>query len=453
MMVILLEVLERIMSHEKKFSNITPLLWVMLFDHTCLNMTFPILTLLFFDAQSRLFSPDIDSSIRSLWYGLCIAIPHIINILCTPVMSILSDEWGRKKILCFATFGAFLFAITAALGVIFGMLSLLFLGRLIQGAFSRTNPIAQAVVGDLCSREDKLVAMGYLQTAISVGAFIGPIIGGYFANQFFFQKINFSGPFFIAALLGAISFILSLTIFKETLDQRKREISLGDRFNFFRLKQVLLKPNVIKISIILLLLQISWSLYYQFIPPIIKTQLNFDAHALGFFVGLIAFWLAMATLFGIKWLQRLFSQNQILLISIYAVLLGTLLSMIGLSFKEWHALIWLAAIPTSIGDVIAYSCLTALYSDAVSKPEQGKVMAICFTVVAIVWALTAMLGGILMSRLTPLPLMVAPLPILFALFLLQSSFGRSLFIAMPDSNPLLNPVALPPLLKDESNHL
>lgn len=435
---------------KKKAASIFPLLWIMLFDHTALNMTFPVLTLLFFDAQSNLFSPGTDAATRSLWYGLCVAIPHILNMIFTPILSILSDELGRKKILSVATFGAFLFALTAGFGVMLGLLSLVLLGRIIQGAFSRTNPIAQAIVGDV-SYSHKIISMGYLQTAISLGAFIGPILGGYFASKFFFQTINFSAPFFIAAFCGAISFILTLTIFQETLRIEHNRL-IKKSFPLQGIKKVLKMPEVLRLSIILFLLQCSWSLYYQFIPPIIKTQLHFNAHHLGLFVGLIALWLGLATTFGIKWLQRFFSLDRMLLFSIYLVLVGSCFTLAGLYFKDnFPLLIWIASIPLSVGDVIAYATLTVLYSDNVSKPEQGKVMAICFSVVALVWSFTAMLGGLLMGWITISPLVITPIPVLIAILLLHASFGKKIFNAAPVPGPPANLATLPHPPKAELN--
>jgi MFS family permease len=101
---------------QKKFS-LYPLLWVMLFDHTSLNITFPVLTLIFFDAQSSLFAADSSHSVRSMWYGLAVAVPHLVNIVVTPLLSALSDEYGRKKILFVGTLGA-------PLGIIFSVLLL-----------------------------------------------------------------------------------------------------------------------------------------------------------------------------------------------------------------------------------------------------------------------------------------------------------------------------------------
>lgn len=403
--------------------RIYSLLWIMFFDHTCLNITFPVLTLLFFDMQSSLFTNNISHAERSMWYGLCVAIPHIINIIFTPILSALSDEFGRKKILLVGTLGAVLFALTAALGILWGMLSILLLGLLIRGAFSRTNPVAQAIIGDISSKETKVLNMGYLQAAISIGAFIGPIIGGYFANRLLFSTMNFSLPFFIAAIFAGISFLLTLIIFQET-HRTQRTSRSWNNFNLYRFKKIFTHPDVWRISIILLLSQISWSIYYQFIPPILKTELNFNANELGFFVGLIAFWLAFATIIGINILQRFFTLQQMLMLSVYLVFIGSLLTLLSVT-QRWLFFIWLSAIPTAIGDVIAYSCLIAMYSNAVDKPEQGKVMGICFIVVAIIWALTGMLGGLLMSAYSLLPLIIAPVGIFMAIGFLHSRFWRT----------------------------
>ncbi len=402
----------------------------MLFDHTSLNITFPVLTLLFFDAQSSLFAADTSHAVRSMWYGLCISVPNIVNIIVTPILSALSDEFGRKKIIFIGALGALIFAVTAAFGILWGSLSILFYSCVLRGAFSRTNPIAQAVIGDISPREKKVLYMGYLQTAISMGAFIGPVMGGFFANQFLFAQLNFSLPFFIAGIVAAVSCILTLSIFKETLVKKQTHSPWGE-FNWQTIKKVFAYPAVLRISAILLLSQISWSMYYQFIPPVLKTVLHVDSHQLGLFVGLIALWLALATTFGIRLLDRFFSMQQILALSLYLVLLGTVATFLFFLLpldSKWTLLIWVAAIPTAVGDVIAFSCITALYSDVVEKQEQGKVMGVCFIVIAFIWSFTAMLGGMLMSINPLLPLIVAPVGILLAIGLLHSGFNRKMLV-------------------------
>lgn len=395
----------------------------MVFDHTSLNMTFPILTMIFFDPMSHFFSAESSFAERSMWYGLCISTPHLMNILFTPLLSTLSDAFGRKKILLLGILGAMIFALTAALGVYGGCFSLLIIGLLIRGAFSRTNPIAQAIVGDISNKELKVLHMGYLQGAISMGAFLGPMIGGYFANRYFFATLNFSLPFFMAAFIASISLILTGILFKESLPEKNRH-GIRHHFHYPNIKKILQHPGVWPILIILLLSQISWAMYYQYIPPILKTAFQFTAGQLGIFLGLIAVWLTIATVLGINILQRFFTLTEMLLQSIYTILLGLILTIIGF-YMHWTGLVWLAAIPTAMGDVVAYSCLVAFFSNTVDRSEQGKAMGICFIIVAMTWALTGVAGGFMMSVHPLLPLIIAPLPLLVVIGLLRPTHFKN----------------------------
>lgn len=411
------------MTTEKK--TIRSLLGIIFLDQTYITVTFPLITLIFFDAQSRLFPPDTSYAVRSLWYGVCVALPNIINIFFAPTLSALSDECGRKKILIIEIFSAFIFTLTVGIGVYYGILGFIFLGFVIRGAFSRTNPTALTIIGDTAPREKKILYMGYLQFAISVGASLGPILGGYFASRLWFARFNFSLPFFMGAALALLNTVFALYLIKETL--KKRET----RFNFQALKQVIMHPDVLRISLVLFLIQISWSTYYQFIPPILKTVYGFDSNQLGLFIGMIAFWLAAATGFWMKILHRFLNVRQILLVSVYLVLAGLLINLLACSgvLPGETLFVWIGAIPVATGDVIAYSCLTGLYSNAVAPEKQGKVMGVSFIIVSSAWAATGFLGGILLSISPLLPLIVAPLGVTCLVMLMHADFGRKLVLS------------------------
>ena len=415
------------MTSEKK--TIRSLLGIIFIDQTYLTLTFPLLTLLFFDSQSRLFPADTPFATRSMWYGLGVALPNIINIFFAPALSALSDEFGRKKILIIEIFSALIFTLTVGLGVYLGRLELIFLGFIVKGAGSRTNPTALAIIGDTAPQENKILYMGYLQFATSVGASVGPILGGYFANRFFFTELNFSPAFFLAAGLALINIFLASFILRETLKKRENNIA-WEECNFQAIKQIITHPDVLRISLILLLIQISWSTYYQFIPPLLKTRYGFDSHQLGWFIGMIACWLAVTAGIGIKILHHYLNVRQMLLISIYLILAGLIITLLACAelLPFGSLLVWVGAIPTAAGDVIAYSCLTALYSNTVAHEKQGKVMGVSFIIVASVWAITGFVGGLLMSISPLLPLIMAPSGIIASLILVHANFGRKLVL-------------------------
>lgn len=406
-------------STEKSFKA---LLAIMLFDHTCVNITFPLLTLIFFDPESSLtLLKGTDEGTRSLWYGLCVSIPYIIALFSGPYLSMLSDTTGRRKILLLTSLGGAALAFTSGLGVLTGAISLIVLGRIIGGFISRTNFVAQAIVGDTSDSKTKMVRMGYLQFVISMGAFVGPIIGGYFAKKVLFGE-HFALPFFIAAGFGLTGYVITHFCFQESLIAPKIQ---DTKSNFLDMLKLLKKPLILQTVILLLIAQLSWSLYYTFTPPILKMNYHFDPAHIGLFVGFVALWLALTTGFLIPWLSRLFSSQQLMLLASCAILLGLLISDLAYFKGAYPALLWIGAFPVAFGDVLLYTCIIARFSSEVPLHHQGKVMALCAIVVSVAWATTGLLGGALMAWKPLLPLYIAPLGIVILIALNYSLRNRS----------------------------
>src|SRR3990167_3577239 len=148
------------------------LLGVITLDQTYVEFSLPIITLIFFDPASRLFPVDTTIAERSMWYGICISIPYFINLFFAPLLSTLSDEFGRRKFLLFEISSSFCFMLMAGFAILLGHLWLLLASFVVRGAFSRTNTTALAMIGDTASQDKKMLYMGYLQVAISIGACI-----------------------------------------------------------------------------------------------------------------------------------------------------------------------------------------------------------------------------------------------------------------------------------------
>lgn len=404
--------------------TIRKLLTIIFIDQAYLTSTFPLLTLIFFDSHSRLFATDASMQVRSLWFGLCVALPNFINVFFAPLLSALSDVIGRKKILQIEILSAFIFTITAALGIYYGQLILIFLAFVLKGAFARSNPTAMAIIGDCAPAKEKILYMGYLQFAISVGASIGPFLGGYFATGSYFDTFNFSVPFFLAAIIALFNLMLCSLIMPETY-HAETEFP-WQNFNLKAFKRVFFEPKVMRVSLILFLIQIGWSTFYQITPPVLKTVFGYEAHSLGLFIGMIAVWLAIATGIGITVLHRYTHPLFMLKLAISSVLFGLLLNILACgNYLPGHSFFsWVAAAFVAMGDVVAYSCLTGLYSTLVPTHSQGKVMGMSFIIVGLAWSSTGFIGGLLLGINPLLPLLLAPISILIAAYLVFNGLGR-----------------------------
>lgn len=393
---------------KNRTGSLAALLWIIFWDHLALNVYIPVFTLVFFDLHSNIFSSDIPYATRSFWYGICLGLPHIGNMLFSPMLSALSDTLGRRKILLACTFGALLFCLTVASGIISGSLFLIVLGAIVQGIFSRTNPIAQATIADISLPDQKKQNMGWLLCAICAGAFFGPLTGGFLSGKFF-SSLNFSCPFWVAAGFAGISFLMTLICFEETaLLNRKLSCFSG-------LKSLFSNSQILTISLFLCLTQSAWGMYYQFVSPVLKTLFHFSSGQLGIFMSLIAVWLVFTAAFLLKRIEKIFGSH-LFVFSLALMLFGSLITLF-FSFAGLSSLVWTGSLPMAMGDLISWVYLVSLYSDTVSSENQGAVMGICFIVKSVLWAAAGFFGGILMGISPLLPFTLIPFPLLIAIVL------------------------------------
>jgi MFS family permease len=398
-------------SRAKK-NILRPLFAVTLLDNISFTIGFPILIFLCFDPQSTLFAQTVPHSTRSFWYGLCSALPHLLAIAAAPILSLLSDYYGRKKILIFTALGAFGSCVFTSLSILWGTMSLLIIGTVIAGICTRTQPIAMAVVADASAIDQKLINMGRLQFYISIGAFLGPLLGGFLAHCYF-RVFNFALPYIFGAAIALIATGITWRKLTESYIPKTRT---GNN-KFAHGWRIILNSTVIKLIFILGITQISWRLYYLFMPPFLKINFHYSPAVIGVFTSLIAIWLALASWLGIKFLTTFWEATTICRGACIAMAASFLLLFGGLIIPNAfplakQMLLWLSAIPMATGDVIVFSTLATFFSQAATMHDQGKIMGICFVIVSLVWAGTGMLGGALIAINPSLPLLVAPIPLL-----------------------------------------
>ena len=123
-------------------------------------------------------------SARSCWLGLVIAAPPLVATIATPMWGRLADQYGRKKMVMRALFGASI--VLALMGFAETALALILL-RALQGLTSGIIAANMALVAGECPRERIGFALGSLQVGLFSGVAIGPTVGGLLAERFGFQ--------------------------------------------------------------------------------------------------------------------------------------------------------------------------------------------------------------------------------------------------------------------------
>lgn len=376
---------------------------VIIVDTMGLGLVFPVLSPLVLEKTSVLVDPMTSLSTREMLYAGIIGIFSLFLLIGAPLIGDFSDGIGRKKALLICVSGSTISFFLCAGGIWQGSLLLLFVGRAINGFTAGSNSIAQAAIADMSSVENKAKNLGLISLANCLGFVLGPVFGGYFADNPLFDSAGYSTPFFIAGCFAFINIIFLLVFVKDSHAQVRRKIhfqlSLGIRIFI----EAILSKSVRRASLLFLCFQLSWSIYFQFISIVLIQSYGYSATKVGMFMtytGLL-FTFCLACL--VRLLLKRTSIEKVMRVSFFIV--G--LSLVICPFLHTETSQWLIAIPINLSIGLLYTGGLALFSNAVDKTLQGWVMGVSAAVAAVAWTLGALFSGVLGNWGVEWPFLVA----------------------------------------------
>ena len=196
---------------------------------------------------------NVNLSDASALSGYLIFSYAVTNFMFAPMLGNLSDAYGRKPLLVTSLFvygGAYLLSGFAT------ALWMLFLGRLLTGITSATYAIANALIADVSTAEDKAQNFGLLGVAFGLGFIVGPALGGIIGAW------DLRAPFFIASGLAFINTLYGLIFFRETLaPENRRPFKLKRASPWGALTQLSKYPLLIGLVIAVFLNNIGYHIW------------------------------------------------------------------------------------------------------------------------------------------------------------------------------------------------
>jgi MFS transporter, ACDE family, multidrug resistance protein len=164
--------------------------------------------------------------------GLLITVFTLPGVALTPVLGVLSDRHGRRKILVPALL---LFGIAGGLCAFVRGFELLLGLRLLQGVGAAAlGTLNVTVIGDIFTGHERSAALGYNSSVLSVGTASYPAIGGALATLGWFYPFALA---FLAVPVGLLV-LFSLRNPEPRNDQRLREY-FGDVYSRLSDREVL----------------------------------------------------------------------------------------------------------------------------------------------------------------------------------------------------------------------
>ncbi len=318
--------------------------------------------------------------------GLLFASYSVMQLIFSPVLGRLSDKYGRRPILLISLLG------TSAGFLILGFattLTLLFIGRIIDGISGGNISTAQAYIADVTTKENRAKGMGLIGAAFGLGFVFGPAIGGVLSRW------GINVPFLFAGGLALANAILLYFALPETVTKdHPARISAASGRGWQQLINSLRNPRLGFVLTLYFLGVVSFSIMTATFSLFLMFRLGYDAFHNGWifaYVGVIS-----AVIQGglIGRLVKKFGEPRLVIVGAFLCTVSLFLIPYVTALTGLVAILAIGA-ATAIGQALLAPSLSSLASKSATATEQGGVLGVMQSIASLARAVGPSLAAVL----------------------------------------------------------
>ncbi|MFQ5689831.1 MAG: MFS transporter [Gemmatimonadota bacterium] len=312
--------------------------------------------------------------------GLLISVFTVPGVVLTPLLGILADRWGRKRVLVPSLV---LFGLSGAACAAARDFQLLLALRFLQGIGAASlGSLNVTLIGDLFEGPRRTAAMGYNSSVLSVGTATYPALGGLLAS------VAWYAPFFLplAALPVALLVILRL----ENPEPEGRESLRGYLVGVWRglrdrQAAALFAANAATFVVI-------FGPYLSFYPLLLDSSFATSAPAIGLAMSAVSLSSAVAAA-RLGWLTRRIPERRIILFGyiVYALCFVAIprVGSLGATLP--------ALVAFGLANGFAIPSIFALLAELAPRRHRGAFMSVNGMVLRMGQTLGPLLGGVALA--------------------------------------------------------
>lgn len=386
-----------------------------------IGLVYPMFASMLFQHDCLLLPDDASETTRGTCLGILLAIMPLTQFFSAPILGMLSDQKGRRKILVPALTLGVIGYLLAMVAVSYENLILLMTSRVAVGISAGTSAVVAAALADLSSPEEKAKNFGIFNMACGLGFTIGPFLGGMLSDTNFWWIDGYAVPFAFAALVSSLNLIMVFIYFEETFIAKvvgRISLTLGIQ----NIKKAFLIPNLRAVFFSVFLAAVGWSFYWEFTPVTWISQYGFGTATIGNFYAYGAAVYALSCGLLIRPIVSRYP-NQIVL---YYALIGCGLSIGMLLFHASPLWLWLYIPLQQFGIALFWPTASAVVSNSVGEDVQGETIGVLHSLDSLAFSVSPLIAGPLLGIHTSMPIVIGGSSILLAalvlgLFLKKSS--------------------------------
>jgi DHA1 family tetracycline resistance protein-like MFS transporter len=383
-----------------------------------IGILIPVIPQLFANPSSSEFLLPAGTTLQTgyLMLGVLIALYPIGQFLATPILGQLSDRYGRKKILALSLLGTALSYVLFAVGIVTKNIPLLFFSRFFDGLTGGNISVAQAMISDTSTPENRVRNFGMLGAAFGLGFIFGPYIGGKLSDPSVVSWFSASTPFYFAAILAFLNMLFVWFLLRETnMNMRSDKITWNKSIsNILRATKM---PGVNVIFLTNFLFFGGFTFFTTFFSVYLINKFGFTQGNIGDFFAYIGIWSAFTQAVLTRRFSKWFTDVSVVkwgLAGSALLVLAYFLPRVG-----WQLLLIPPFFSLCTGLIMAN--LNSLLSKTAPRDSQGEILGINASVQALAQAIPALLSGFIAASLAPTtPIFVAA----FFIFLSAFAFAK-----------------------------
>jgi len=320
--------------------------------------------------------------------SLLFSIYSIAQFFATPIIGKLSDRFGRRPLLIISLAGTVIanfIAGTATTAIA------LFLARFLDGITGGNNSVAQAVISDVTSRENRAKGFGILGAAFGLGFVLGPVI------SLIAQSISLGASFLISGVIALGALLITIFFLPETIKNKAERAHNIFDLGLGNLIKGLAIPKIGILLIINFFIGTTFTIFTYAFQPYFINVLGQNSQALTLMFMLFGVVGLLMQTVGVQLLTRDFDLISILFLSLFIRSLSFILMPIWANATYFVGV----GILFSIFNSLVQPMINTLNSLNAKPEDQGTAIGLNSAYLSISNAFGPVIAGMLIDESNP----------------------------------------------------
>ncbi len=282
---------QRMTQHKNDSSKLFKVFFTLFIDFFGFGLIAPVLPFVFSVEETGLFKDTYNFETLTFLYGIVIGGYSLGALFGSPILGMVSDWKGRRKILMFANLMSGMAYCIAGLGIYWVSFWFIFIGRLMSGVLGTTLNTVQAALADLSDERSKAKNFGLTGVAFGLGFVTGV------ASMVMLSKMEWFSYEYAFLLGGGLNFLNIFYIkfvFPETLETKAQARKISWLTGIHNARKAFIYPSFKLIFGVIFMLTIALAFFSQFFQYYLIEEFKFNVEQVGYVLIYIGLLIAIA---------------------------------------------------------------------------------------------------------------------------------------------------------------